>query len=279
FHLTNKTGQSVHIANVRVSCGCVTAWALKTDLVPGESTAIMANMDTRRFTGPKAVTVYVQFDRPQWDEVRLLVQATGRADGSFPPEALAFGQIKHGSSPTASVNLSLMGFTDLRVLEAKCDSNYVQTTVQEVRRGPADVTYQIAAQVRPDCPVGKWYTDVWVKTNNPVTPRLRVPLTIDISLALTVSPLVANLGQVQTPDQAERKIIVRGAKPFRITSVQGEDVQLRVKDHTEDSKPVHVLTVILKAQKAGELQRTFRVLTDLADEGTVEFQAVAQVVP
>src|SRR5262249_24455341 len=176
FHLTNKTGQSVHIANVRVSCGCVTAWALKTDLVPGESTAIMANMDTRRFTGPKAVTVYVQFDRPQWDEVRLLVQATGRDDVSFTPEALAFGQIKHGSSPTASVNLSLMGFTDLRVLEAKCDSNYAQTTVQEVRRGPADVTYQIAAQVRPDCPVGKWYTDVWVKTNNPVTPRLRVPL-------------------------------------------------------------------------------------------------------
>src|SRR5947207_11927109 len=51
FRLTNQTGQTIHIANVRVSCGCVSASALKDELGPGQSTAIMANMDTMRFFG------------------------------------------------------------------------------------------------------------------------------------------------------------------------------------------------------------------------------------
>ena len=35
----------------------------------GQSTTIAVNMDTQRFVGQKTVTIYVQFDRPQWDEV------------------------------------------------------------------------------------------------------------------------------------------------------------------------------------------------------------------
>jgi hypothetical protein len=278
FYITNKTGQPIHIAGIRVSCGCVSAAAQKRDLAPGETTAIVAEMDTRRFSGQKSVTVYVQFDRPRWEEVGLLVQANGRDDVSFTPEALAFGHSRKGVSPTASVNLALSGFSDLRVIDAKCDSNFVNTTLQELKRGTYDVTYKLSAQVRGDCPVGRWYTDVWVTTNNPVTPRIRVPLSIEIEPSLTVSPPVANLGQVATGQEVEKKIIVRGAQPFRISAIQGEDGQLSVKDNTEGSKPVHVLTVKLKAGAVGDVQRTVRIVTDLADEGSVEFQATAQVV-
>jgi hypothetical protein len=279
FRLTNKTNQHVHIAGVRVSCGCTTATALKNDLAPGESTAILAEMDTRRFAGVKTVTIYVTFDRPRWDEVRLWVQANGRDDVSLTPEALAFGQVKHGSSPVANLNVAFLGNLDWRILEATCDSNYVQTKVEEVRREGGDVTYQVSARIRRDTPVGKWYTDIWLKTNNALTPRVRVPLTIEIESALMVSPSVANLGQIKAGGETERKVIVRGAQPFRITGVQGEDVQLTVKDSSRESKPVHVLTVKLKAVKAGDLSRTFRVQTDLKDEGEVEFQAIGQIIP
>src|SRR5258708_23767839 len=58
YRVANNTGGPVHIAGVRVSCGCVSASALKTDLKPGEETAIVANMDTRRFVGVKTVTIF-----------------------------------------------------------------------------------------------------------------------------------------------------------------------------------------------------------------------------
>jgi hypothetical protein len=279
FHLTNQTGHPVHIAGVRVSCGCVTAWALKADLAPGETSAIMTEMDTRRFSGHKTVTVYVNFDRPQWEEVRLMVQANGRDDVAFVPETLAFGRIREGATPAAAVNMAFYGSAEWRIVEAKCDSNYVLTTVQELRRGNAEVLYQLTARMRPDCPVGRWYTDVWVTTNNPSTPRVRVPLTIEIEPPLVVTPALTNLGEVRAGEEIERKVIVRGGKPFRISAIEGQDEQFSVKDMTAESKPVHVLVVKLKARAAGDLQRAFRVVTDRTEHGSADFQVVAQVVP
>src|SRR5438105_14769224 len=67
YQLTNNTNYPIHIANVRVSCGCVSAGAMQTDVAPGQSTSILANMDTRRFMGPKQVTIFVTLHRPQWE--------------------------------------------------------------------------------------------------------------------------------------------------------------------------------------------------------------------
>src|SRR3954451_24213188 len=66
FRVVNRTKQAVNVSSVRVSCGCVTATAMKTYLAPGEETTIYATMDTTRFTGPKSVTVFVQFDSPSF---------------------------------------------------------------------------------------------------------------------------------------------------------------------------------------------------------------------
>jgi hypothetical protein len=279
FHLTNHTAVTVHIASVRVSCGCVTATALKTDLEPGEETAILAEMDSRRFYGSKTVTIYVQFDRPRWEEVRLSVQANSRDDVTLTPEALAFGPVRYGSTPAASVSVAFLGNGDWRIDDARCDSNYVITTVQERRRDYSEVAYQVTARLRVDTPIGNWYTDVWLTTNNPMTPRVRVPLTVEIQSALSVSPPVALLGQVKAGTEAERKIIVRGAVPFRITAVRGSDGQVTVQDTTKASKPVHVLTVRVKSDKPGDLERTIRVQTDLKDNNAIEFRATGQIVP
>ena len=75
------------------------------------------------------------------------------------------------------------------------------------------------------------------------------------------------VGQVKAGAEAERRVIVRGVKPFRITSVQGTDALVSVKDSNPASKPVHVLTIKFKGQKPGELSRTFKVLTDLKEDG------------
>jgi hypothetical protein len=279
FRVTNRIGQPVRIGGVRASCGCVSVSVQQADLAPGQSTAVVAEMDTRRFTSVKTVTIYVQFDHPQWEEVRLWVQANCRDDVTITPEALAFGQTKRGGAPTSRIDVSFLGNGNWQITEAACDSNYVQTQVQELRRDATEVRYQVAARIRPDTPVGKWYTDVWLKTNNTAIPRVRVPLTVEIESALNVSPAVANLGEVKTGAETERKVIVRGVKPFRITEVKGQDDQLTVRDSTAESKTVHVLTVKLKGMKSGELNRTLQVLTDLKDESEVEFQAIARIAP
>jgi hypothetical protein len=279
FRLTNRTGAMVHIAGVRVSCGCVTATPMENDLAPGQTTAVLAQMDTRRFSGAKTVTIYVQFDRPYWEEVRLWVQANSRDDLTLTPDSLAFGHIKRGSAPAHDVTITFLGYGQWQVLDVHSDSNYVRTSIREVRREMSEVGYQLTAQLRPDAPVGKWYTDVWLQTNNPTTPRVRVPLTVEIESALSISPATVVLGQVKAGTEAERKVIIRGVKPFRITAVQGTNGQLSVRPSDAESRPVHILTVSLKPTRAGELKQTLKVVTDLKEEGEIEFQARAQVLP
>jgi hypothetical protein len=279
FRVVNNTRGPVNIASVRVSCGCVSAAALKTHLQPGESTHILARMDTTRFTGLKSVTIYVQFNQPAVEEVRLWVQANGRNDFAVNPDTLAFGQLKRGGSPAVSVLVSFFGNNETQVTEVKCESNYIQAKAQEVRRQDAEVTYQLTARVRSDAPVGKWYTDVWLKTNNAGMPQIRVPLTVEVESALSINPETIALGPVKTQTESERRVIVRGIKPFKITKVMGTDDQLAVRDNTPDAKPIHVLTVKLKAGQPGDLNRTLRILTDLADDNKIDFHINALIMP
>ena len=279
FRVSNNTRGTVHIANVRVSCGCVSAHALKDTLEPGEETAVVARMDTTRFVGVKSVTVYVLFDRPGYEEVRLWVQANGRNDFTVTPDGLAFGQVKRGTVPGASVVVTFYGTAETQVIDARPESNYIQPKLKEVRREGAEVVYELTARLRQDTPVGKWYTDVWLRTNNPSIPQVRVPLTVEVESPLTVSPEAVSLGQIAAGGEVERRVIVRGVKPFKITGVQGTDDRLAVRDSVADSKAVHVLTVKLKAAKPGDLNRTLRLKTDLPEEGEIEFHVSAQVMP
>lgn len=279
FRVVNNTRGPVTISSVRVSCGCVTAVALKGHLEPGESTTVVTRMDTTRFTGLRSVTIYVQFSHPAFEEVRLWVQANGRNDFSVTPDTLAFGQLKRGGTPSASVLLSFYGISDTQITEVKCESNYIQTRAQEVRRTDSEVTYQVTATLRADAPAGKWYSDVWLKTNNATMPPIRVPLTVEIESALSVNPETVTLGAVKTRSESERRVIVRGVKPFKVAQVLGTNDRLLVHVDNQQAKPVHVLTIKLKAGDPGELNHTLSILTDLTDDNKIDFHVNAQVVP
>jgi hypothetical protein len=279
FKVTNNTGRPVNISNVRVSCGCVSASTPKTYLKPGEESYIEARMDTTRFTGIKSVTIYVTFDNPSTEEVRLWVQANGRNDFLVTPDSLAMGQVRRGNYPPVSVVLTFFGNSDAQVTEAKCDSNYILTAVKEVRRQDTEVAFELTARLRDDAPVGKWYTDVWLKTNTAGMAPIRVPLTVEIESSLSVSPDPVAMGSVKLKGESERRVIVRGVKPFKITSVVGTGTDLSVRDNTAESKAVHVLTLKLKGSRPGDVSRTLRVLTDLPDDNKIDFQVSAVVTP
>jgi len=278
FRVANTTKNTVHISHVRVSCGCTSAQALQTTLAPGQETAILVQMDTRRFYSTKNVTVYVQFDQPRFEEVRLWVQANSRDDVSIQPDALAFGRIKRGSSPSAQVTISFFG-GQYEVTEVQCESNYVTPVCKLVRREGGEVSYQLAANLRPDAPAGKWFTDLWLKTNSPTMPKVRVPLTVEIESLLSVMPSAVTLGKVRVGSDIDRKVVIRGVQPFRITNIAGNDAQVQVKETNAQSKTVHVLTLTLRPNRAGEINRTTRVKTDLKTAGEIEFTAQADVVP
>jgi hypothetical protein len=180
FSLTNNTGAPVHIASVRVACSCVTASATKTALAAGENTTVVVRVDTRRLTGPFQKPIFVQFDRPTAEEVRLSIQANIRNDLTVAPESLAFARVKKGSPAEASVTVLISGLADCKIQEAKADSSFVQASVRRVPGDAGGVSYQVTARLRPGLPVGHWYSTVSLTTNNPALPRFRIPVSVEI---------------------------------------------------------------------------------------------------
>jgi hypothetical protein len=279
FLVKNTTADTVHIASLRVSCGCVTATSDRSLLQPGEETFIIARMDSTRFIGVKSVTIFVHFDQPRNEEVRLWVRANGRDDVMLTPETLAFGQVKRGSTPTATARVTFQGNGAIRILQASAESNYIQPTIRELSRTPNEAAYEVTAKLRSDTPVGRWFTDVWLTLDNQTIPRVRVPLTVEIESPLSVSPPQVALGDVKMGLEVERRVIVRGVKPFRVTGVKGTDALISVRDSADASKPVHVLTIHYKAATAGDFTRALEIQTDLDGGNSIDVQATARVTP
>jgi len=83
--------------------------------------------------------------------------------------------------PEYTVNVLPWKRTHPKVLEATCDSPYVEVRVRPVQRDAGPASFQVAARLRPDCPVGTWNSTVWLLTDNPVLHRLQIPLTVEVA--------------------------------------------------------------------------------------------------
>lgn len=277
FKVKNTSNNDVHISNVRVSCGCVNATASKSELKPNEETTIVARMDSNRFSGSKSVTVYVTFDRPKFEEVRLQVMAYGRNDFAVYPETFHFGQIKHGTTQEAKVELRFYGHPNAEVTDVSTESSYLKSSFREIKRNGSEVTYEATVKVTQDIPVGKWFSDIWVKSNVSGANNVRVPLNVEVEAPLSVNPPKLALGKVKMGDSTEKKVVVRGSAPFRIVALEGMDESWQIKELPQDKKAVHVITVNFKANRPGNIEQKMIIKTDLGDNAEVEFTTNASV--
>ena len=177
FQVTNKTKEPLRMTGVRIPCGCVSASIAKRDLAPGESTTVYVNLDTRRVSGRLEKYAFIQFDRR--DEVRLTVRADIREDLIVSPQSLTFGRVKKGSSPDASVTVLFVGKSG-KIREAKSDSEFLQVKVKQLPADGSGASYQVTAHLRPDLPVGNWFSTVWLATDDPAMPRFPIGVNVEV---------------------------------------------------------------------------------------------------
>jgi len=116
-------------------------------------------------------------------------------------------------------------------------------------------------------PVGHLREHLMLVTNDQNTPQ--VPLLVEgrVVSAVTVSPTSLFLGVVQPGEKVQKKVVVRGQKPFRILSVACDDnhFQFDTSDETE-AKSLHLVPVTYVGDdNKGKVARTIYIQTDLDD--------------
>lgn len=281
FRFTNNTTQPVNLGNPRVSCGCTSASLLKTRLAPGETTAVVAQMDTRRIPTPnlvKSVLVYVPFLGTNPEEVTLKVQTVCRDDLIMSPDTLAFGQVKKGQGAKVSTKVTFTSDPSWVISESASTGGFIRVTHKLEARQGSTVTYEVTAQLDPACPAGNWCADVFLKTSNTAVAQLRVPVTVTVVAPVAVSPEAVRFGDVALGNLAQQRLIMQATTPFKVVRVTGTDEQVAVRVDSEESKPVHVLTLSVTPKLIGPFARNVEILTDSQEQPKVEVPVTAKVV-
>ena len=281
FRFTNTTKDTLTLGQPRVSCGCTSASVSTSTVAPGESAAVIAYMDTRRFqyaNVTKAVTVYVPFLGPTREEVSLKVQAICRDDLMMSPDTIAFGTVTKGKGAKASTKVTFTSDAKWEVKESKSSGGYVDVEHKVDSRNGNTVTYEITATLDKDCPAGNWTADIDLVTSNSAVAKLRIPVTVNVTAPVAAMPEAVQLGTVSVGNAKETKVTLQSGTPFKILEVKGADDQLGVKVESQDAKAVHVITLSAKPNLQGGFVRSVEITTDNKEQPKVVIPVAAKVV-
>lgn len=281
FRFTNTTNQTLTLGQPRVSCGCTSASVSKNQVAPGESAAVIALMDTRRIPNlnvPKSVTVYVPFFSPRHEEVSLRVQTICRDDLMMSPDTLGLGTVKKGQGGKVSTKVTFTSDPNWNILESTSNGGYVKVEHKLDSRTGSSVTYDITATLDKDCPAGNWTSDVFLKTSNAAVANLRIPVTVNVTAPVAVSPAAVQFGDMTLGNANEQRVVIQSGTPFKILEINGGDEQLDIKVESRDAKAVHVVTLSANPKLVGGFARNVEIVTDNKDQPRVVIPVAAKVV-
>ena len=271
FPVKNTSSETVYLGSPRVSCGCVSASALKYTLAPGESTAIVANMDSRRIPVSgvtRTVTVFVPVQTGNVsEEMQLRVTAIARDDLVLTNDTFAFGTVRKGQGGKATTKITFYSDPNWQITDAQSTGIYIKPEVKAVPKGsPAESTaYEVTATLDPACPVGNWTADVWLKSTAAGIPNLRVPVTVTVVPPVDVKADFAPFTSATVGKPTEQKVVLQAMQPFKILEIKGEKDGVTATGISPMARPVHILTVTAKPTKEGDFGTVLEVVTDHPD--------------
>ncbi|MEX2112311.1 MAG: DUF1573 domain-containing protein [Pirellulales bacterium] len=278
FEFKNIYEEDAHILSVRSSCGCTTAKVTRPDLKTFETSEVVADFNTRDFLGHRTATITVVFDKPFAAEVQLHVAGTIQSDIVLQPGALDLGTVDLGKGAETRLNIDYLGTASWRIVDVKTLDPHFEVEINELGRAPGKTTYQLLVRLTKDAPVGYIKDQLILCTNDPRAPELPVDLEGRVISDITISPSQLFIGVVHPVQKVEKKLVVRGKKPFKIIDIECPDKSFEI-DAPKDARAVHLIPVVFTAgDDPGRIAQKISITTDQGNNVVQACTAFAEIV-
>jgi hypothetical protein len=280
FAFTNNYKEDVHVASVRSSCGCTTPHVTKDLLKTHEKAEIVTVYNTKSFLGAKSATITVVFDQPYYAEVQLTVTGYIRSDVVFSPGSVDFGEVSPGNEAQVAVEVAYAGRDDWQIVDVRSANRNFEVELDETERSSGRVNYKMVVHLKTSAPPGYLQDQLTIVTNDANSKTISLPVEGQVTSPLSVSPSSLFLG-ILTPGQTVKKnLVVRGAKPFKITGLQCADARFTLPSPAAESKTLHFIPVEFTAgTEDAKIAEKIVIQTDLNGGLTAECLATATVKP
>ena len=276
FTVKNIYKETIHISEVKTTCGCSAAKPTKRTLKTYETCEIVVTMDTKKFIRRKDSNLIVTFDQPVYAQVRIPITAYIRTDVVITPGSLAFGSVEVGKKATKSVNIAYAGRSDWKIEKLKINNKHLKGDFKEVSRSNGRVNYSLEVTLDDKMPAGVLREQVILVTddaNNPYVPVM-VQGRVESDITVTVSPL----GNINAGKPKNFNVVIRGRKPFKIEGVECPDAKDCFEAKVSSRKSMlHIVPMTFTPkEKAGPFKKTLKIKI-AGREQTVDFIVTGQI--
>lgn len=281
--LKNTFEETVHIAEVRTTCGCSAGEPSQETLQSLEEAYITIKLDTRKFTRRKDSNLIVVFDRPLAGRVQIPLTAYIRTDVVIEPGSVQFDEIDRDKKNERTLKIAYAGRDDWTIREVKTQSDFVVAEVKETDRSTGRASYELIVRLTDKTPVGPLRQLITLVTDDAKSPHVPLLVEGNVTPDIKVTPSVVSLGTVRPGQTIPTRVVLQGRKPFEVTAV----TCLRAKDVFQVRLPLRAALVqiipltVTAPSKAGPLDEeltvtipghrdpvTFRVFGKVVDPGT-----------
>ncbi len=281
FEIQNVFQEDIHIAGAYSSCGCTSVSVSKNLLKTWEKAEVICQFNSPAFDGAKTATVTVRFDRPYVGEVQLNISGKiVRGSGlNVTPQTIDFGQVSKSKSPTRTVELTSIGNPNFRVLDVKSTFSHIKVQLREKARQSNLVQYEMTTKLKDSVPAGFAEGQLFVVVQDGAQTR-EVPISFSAKVVsgLRLSPEILTLNGIEPGQEVRKKVIIKGAEPFRIVDVTCHSKAFRVRAGKE-SKKVHLVEVIYTGEAtAGQHECELSFYTDVTGEAPNKLRAIVEII-
>lgn len=242
FPVRNTTERTLHIQNVRASCGCTTPIVETPYIEPGQTGWIVARYNTDTHRGKKGATLTVVIDQPYYAEVRLRVDGYIRQDIVFHPGAVEFGKQGVGRELSKTTKILYAGRPDWAVVDVLSNQPWLSAEVRQEGRSGGNATYLLTVRLDPSAPAGFFQDELIVVTNDRSMPRVPLRVSGELESELTISPQSIAVGSVKPGEIIEKWLVIRGKEPFVVESIEAKGWQVSF-DPISEPKTTHIVNV------------------------------------
>ena len=279
FVITNNLQSDVHIAGVRTSCGCTTPSIEngKQTLKSYEKGAILAHLNSDTHVGQRAATLTVTFDQPYFAEVQMQIRAFVHTDVLMEPDSLRFGAVPQGKPAEARVRLYRSDLGNWQIYGVHfSDPNLHGEVIPLARRGN-QVWYDLKVTLAPTASPGYINDHAVLTTSDPSMAQMPIQVEGQVRSSVVVSPADLFLGVVHIGDKVTKPLVVRGDKPFRITSITGDKASFEIPNPPDNASSVHVVPVtFIAGSEIGKVVKTIHIETDIGGAQATSYAVVNQ---
>lgn len=275
FVVTNVFKETIHLQHASANCECVKTVITKPVLRSRESAEIITVLDTTNFKGQRNVAITVTIDQPFPAQVQLRVTGFIRGDVVFSPGSVSFGQVRLGSRPERTIDVLYAGRTDWEIVDVRTANPHLEAELFEKHRADGQVEYRLVVRLSGQAPVGYLKDQLSIVTNDGQLSRIPIDVEGKIESEVTVSPTPLVFGEVKAGQKITKPVVVRAARPFRITEVECDDC-FEVQTPSE-ARTYHLLRVTFSPHKAGNVAGKIHIKTDLGGDVVPDIPAYGHV--